>query len=190
MIVSKMERKMTAASLKLKLLSCSVFVIALIPSGCNAQKSVTNPEVYNIKSLVVNSECQFKSVFDDSVPARVSYFDYMGKTVKFEPDPDYFWQSIIVGCLDTNQGLVLIGLNRNHPAESVAQMTLSTYLYKDDEFISKKYLNKAWSCMPDHSRGKFLDMSNLSINVKCKDKKEGNDNITSSFDQKFSIGIL
>ena len=180
---------MTVANLKLNLLSCSIFVTTLILSGCNAQKPIINSEINN-KRIVVDSECQFKTIFDDSIPARVSYFDYMGKTVKFEPDPDYFWQSIIVGCLDTNQGLVLIGLNRNHPAESVAQMTLSTYLYKDDEFISKKYLNKAWSCMPDHSRGKFLDMSNLSINVKCKDKKEGNDNITSSFDQKFSIGIL
>ena len=69
-------------------------------------------------------------------------------------------------------------------------MTLSTYLYKDNKFISKKYLNQAWSCMPDHSRGEFLNKFNLTINIKCKDKKEGNENITSSFDQKFSIGLL
>lgn len=140
--------------------------------------------------MTINSECQNRTVFDDSIPARISYFDYMGKTIKFEPDPDFFWQSTVAGCLNTNQGLIIIGLDRNHPAESVAQMTLSTYLYKDNKFISKKYLNQSWSCMPDHSNGKFLNTSDLTINIKCKDKKEGNENITSYFDQKFSVSIL
>lgn len=180
---------MTVANLKLNLLSCSIFITTLILSGCNAQKPIINPEINN-KRIVVDSECQFKTIFKDSIPARVSYFDYMGKMVKFEPAPDRFWQSTVAGCLNTNQGLIIIGLDRNHPAESVAQMTLSTYFYKDNKFISKKYLNQAWSCMPDHSRGEFFNTSDLIINIKCKDKKEGNENINSSFDQNFSVSIL
>jgi hypothetical protein len=182
---------MKTAVAKFKTCSVSILLSVLLTlAGCNAQKPVPNSKINNKKSLVVNSDCQYETVFDDSIPARVSYFDYSGKMVRFEPDPDYFWQSVVVGCLNTNQGLIIIGLDRSHPAESIAQMTLSTYLYKDNKFISQKYLNQAWSCMPDHSRGEFLDISNLTINIKCKDKKEGNENITSTFDQKFSIGIL
>ncbi|WP_087041206.1 hypothetical protein [Psychrobacter sp. JB385] len=182
--------KTMVANFKLNLLSCSILITSLVLSGCNAQKPIPNLEIKNKKSMEINSECQFKSVFDDTIPGRISYFDYMGKTVKFEPDPDHFWQSIVVGCLNTDKGLIIIGLDRNHPAESVAQMTLATYLYEDNNLIPKKYLNQAWSCMPDHSRGDFLNTSNLTINIKCKEKKEDNENITSSFDQKFSVNIL
>lgn len=182
--------KTVVANFKLNFQSCSILIAALILFGCNVQNPAPNLEMKNEKSLEVNSECQFKSVFDDSMPGRISYFNHMGKMVKFEPDPDHFWQSIVVGCLHTNEGLIIIGLDRNHPAESVAQMTLSTYLYKNNDFISKKYLNQAWSCMPDHSKGNFLNTSNSTINIKCKDKKEHNENITSSFDQKFSVNIL
>lgn len=182
---------MKIAVVKFKTCSVSILLsVILTLAGCNTQKPVTNSEINNKKLLIVNSECQFESIFDDSIPARVSYFDYLGKTVKFEPDPDYFWQSIVAGCLNTNQGLIIIGLDRNHPSESLAQMTISTYLYKDNTFISKRYLNQAWSCMPDHSRGEFLDITNLTINIKCKDKKKGNGNIGSPFDQQFSVDIL
>lgn len=44
--------------------------------------------------------------------------------------------------------------------------------------------------MPDHSKGNFLNTSNSTINIKYKDKKEDNESITSSFDQKFSVNIL
>ncbi|WP_201591593.1 hypothetical protein [Psychrobacter pulmonis] len=176
-----------------KVQTCSVSVllsVLLTMAGCNTQQSVNGSKLVKDEPLIINSDCQYETVFDDSIPARVSYFDYTGKKIKFVPDPDHFWQSTVAGCFNTNQGLIIIGLDRNHPAESVAQMTLSTYLYKDNKFISKKYLNQAWSCMPDHSRGEFLNKFNLTINIKCKDKKEGNENITSSFDQKFSIGLL
>ena len=183
--------KMKIAVVKFKTCLVAILLGVLLTSaGCKTQQSVNGSKLNKKEPLIIHSDCEYEDVFDDSIPARVGYFDYMGKMVKFEPDPDHFWQSIVVSCLNTNQGVILIGLDRNHPAESVAQMTLSTYLYKDDEFISRKYLNQSWSCMPDHSKDKFLDKSNLSINIKCKDKKEGNENITSSFDQKFSVSIL
>lgn len=145
--------KTVVANFRLNFQSCSILIAALILFGCSVQNPAPNLEMKNEKSLEVNSECQFKSVFDDSIPGRISYFNYMGKMVKFEPDPDldpdpdpdpdHFWQSIVVGCLNTNKGLIIIELDRNHPAESVAQMTLSTYLHKNNDFISKKYLNQA-----------------------------------------------
>ena len=173
--------KMKIAVVKFKTCLVAILLGVLLTSaGCKTQQSVNGSKLNKKEPLIIHSDCEYEDVFDDSIPARVGYFDYMGKMVKFEPDPDHFWQSIVVSCLNTNQGVILIGLDRNHPAESVAQMTLSTYLYKDDEFISRKYLNQSWSCMPDHSKDKFLDKSNLSTWIQHRSATHPNLDFTSS----------
>ena len=90
-----------------KVQTCSVSVllsVLLTMAGCNTQQSVNGSKLVKDEPLIINSDCQYETVFDDSIPARVSYFDYMGKKIKFVPDPDHFWQSTVAGCFNTNQG--------------------------------------------------------------------------------------
>ena len=69
-----------------KFKTCSVAIllgILLTLAGCNTQPSVNGSKLNKEEPLIIHSDCQYEDVFDDSIPARVGYFDYNKSNVGY-----------------------------------------------------------------------------------------------------------
>ena len=98
-------------------------------------------------SKVVSKDvsCQFKSEFDDTIPADVSYIKLGAQPFKkFIVDPDYF-SSRIEDCQLHGGRYYVLSVSQSHPARTLAQSLIEvTQFDLTGKKLSQKFYNKAW----------------------------------------------
>ena len=112
---------------------------------CLATAQVSAKPANNVVSKDVS--CQFKSKFDDTIPADVSYIKLGAQPFKkFIVDPDYF-SSRIEDCQLHGGRYYVLSVSQSHPARTLAQSLIEvTQFDLTGKKLSQKIYNKAWTC--------------------------------------------
>lgn len=113
--------------------------------------------------------CQFKSEFDDTIPADVSYIKLGAQPFKkFIVDPDYF-SSRIEDCQLHGGRYYVLSVSQSHPARTLAQSLIGvTQFDLTGKKLSQKFYNKAWTC--ELKQGFIVKNQRLLIDTQCAEK--------------------
>ncbi|MDN5433172.1 MAG: hypothetical protein L0G10_05915 [Acinetobacter sp.] len=122
-------------------------------------------------SKVVSKDvsCQFKSEFDDTIPADVSYIKLGAQPFKkFIVNPDYF-SSRIEDCQLHGGRYYVLSVSQSHPARTLAQSLIEvTQFDLTGKKLSQKIYNKAWTC--ELKQGFIAKNQRLLIDTQCAEK--------------------
>lgn len=112
---------------------------------CLATAQVSAKPANNV--VIKNVSCQFKSKFDDTIPADVSYIKLGAQPFKkFIVDPDYF-SSRVEDCQLHGGRYYVLSVSQSHPARTLAQSLIEvTQFDLTGKKLSQKFYNKAWTC--------------------------------------------
>jgi hypothetical protein len=113
--------------------------------------------------------CQFKSEFDDTIPADVSYIKFGAQPFKkFMANPDYF-SSRVEDCQLHRGRYYVLSVSQSHPARTLAQSLIEvTQFDLNGKKLSQQFYNKGWTC--ELTKGFMEKNQSLFIDTQCTEK--------------------
>ncbi len=113
--------------------------------------------------------CHFKSEFDDTIPADVSYVKFGAQPFKvFKTNPDYF-SSHVEDCQLHHGRYYVLSVSQSHPARALAQSLIEvTQFDLNGKKVDQKFYNQGWTC--ELTQGLIAKNQKLFIDTQCTEK--------------------
>lgn len=113
--------------------------------------------------------CEFKSEFDDTIPADVSYIKFGAQPFKvFKTNPDFF-SSHVEDCQLHRGRYYVLSVSQSHPARTLAQSLIEvTQFDLNGKKVDQKFYNQGWTCAL--TEGFVKKNQKLSIDTQCTEK--------------------
>ncbi|MCX5468777.1 hypothetical protein [Acinetobacter nematophilus] len=113
--------------------------------------------------------CEFKSEFDDTIPADVSYIKFGAQPFKvFKTNPDFF-SSHVEDCQLHRGRYYVLSVSQSQPARTLTQSLIEvTQFDLNGKKVDQKFYNKGWTCAL--TKGFVKKNQSLFVDTQCTDK--------------------